>query len=94
MLFTYNKPSQEIIDKINKLVREFYPKIIPEERKAPICKEILEYNGITDPCAMEKQQAVVVFNYHASKAMQNILSNKYSGEEYYSLDQSLKESEK
>lgn len=94
MLFTYNKPSQEIIDEINKLVKEFYPKIIPEDRKEPICKKILAYNGITDACAMERQQAMVVFNYHASKAMQRILSNKYAGEEYYSLDETINESQK
>lgn len=95
MLFTYNKPSNEIINKINSLVEKFYPEIIPEEEKEPICKEILEYNGITDPCAMEKQQAIVVFNYHAAKAMQNILSNKYGNDKRtILLDTMVKESEK
>lgn len=77
MLFTYRKPSNEVILEIKKVVEENYPKVVPDSAKEPIIDKILEENGITDPTHHDIMQAMVIFNYHSSKIMMDILDAKY-----------------
>lgn len=77
MLFTYNKPSNEVILEIKKVVGEHYPKIIPESAREPIIDKILEENGIANPTDHDRMQAIVIFNYQSSKIMKEILDAKY-----------------
>lgn len=79
MLFTYKKPSQEVIDEIREIADKYYPNIIPESAKEPVVEKILAEHCITEPTEFEVSQAVVVFNYQASGRMKEILDSKYHG---------------
>lgn len=79
MLFTYKKPSQEVIDEIREIADKYYPNIIPASAKEPVVEKILAEHGITEPTEFEVCQAIVVFNYQAGNRMKEILDSKYHG---------------
>ena len=78
MLFTYKKPSEEIINRINRITEANYPSLPPATEIKEIALEICKENGIMDPCQMDLNQALVVINYHMSKKTADIISNKYT----------------
>lgn len=87
MINAHYKPSEEIIQKIDKLVKKYLYdcEIGPAEwgiGRYDICMEIAKEAGIENPTKNDAIDFLPAFTYHADKIMDKYLSMKYEGKNH------------